>query len=321
MRARNLAALIATLLFCSTAFAQAWPSRPIRLVVPFAPGGSSDILGRSVARYLGEQMNAQFVVDNRGGAGGHVGAEHVARSAPDGYTVLFGTIGTHGIGPAMYRKLPYDPLNDLTPVSLMHRLPNILIVNDALPVRSVKDLIDYAKANPGKLTFASAGNGSTAHLFAELFKMSTGVNMVHVPYKGGGAAMPDLMSGQVSLMFETSSSALAAAKSGRIRPLAVTSRSRWPTAKDLPTIAESGVPDFVVESWDGMVAPTGTPRPVIDRLSAELARLAKNPAYQQAMLEIGTEAVSSTPEEFGAFMRTEVARWRKAIEASGAKVD
>ncbi len=306
---------------CTAAAAQSYPAKPIRLVVTFPAGGSSDALARGVAKQLGEQMGANVVVENRPGAGGNIGSEAVAKSAGDGYTVLFGTIGTHGIGPALYSRLPFDPIKDFAPISLLHLLPNVLIVNNDLPVRSVKELIAYAKANPGKVSFGSAGNGSVSHLAGELFKMQTGTQLVHVPYKGGSAAMPDLMAGRISAMFETSTNALAAARGGRVRALAVTGIERWKQAPELPTIAEAGVPGYRVDSWTGLLAPASTPQAIVERLNAECVKAAKNPAYREQMAALGVEAVRSTPEEFRAFIVEEVAKWRKAIELSGAKID
>jgi tripartite-type tricarboxylate transporter receptor subunit TctC len=315
------AALIGSLVAHADATAQAYPAKPIRLIVTFAAGGSSDALARGLAKQLGEQMGAAVVVENRPGAGGNIGSEVVAKGQGDGYLLLFGTIGTHGIGPALYKQLPFDPIKDFAPISLLHLLPNVLIVNNALPVSSVRQLIDYAKANPGQVSFASAGNGSVSHLAGELFKMQTGTSLVHVPYKGGGAAMPDLIAGRVSIMFETSTNALAAARGGRVRALAVTGIERWKQAPELPTIAEAGVPGYRVDSWTGLLAPASTPQAIVERLNAEAVKAAKNPAYREQMSALGVAAVSSTSEEFRAFIVDEVAKWRKAIELSGAKID
>jgi tripartite-type tricarboxylate transporter receptor subunit TctC len=303
------------------ALAQSYPAKPIRLFVPFAAGGSSDALARAVAKQLGDQLGASVVVENHPGAGGTVAAHAVAREPGDGHVLLFATIGSHGISPALYKQLPYRAIDDFTAITLLHRLPNVLIVTNDLPVTTVQELISYAKAQPGKLTFASAGNGSVSHLAGELFKAATGIQIVHVPYKGGGAAMPDVISGRVAMMFETSTLALSTAKSGKVRALAVTSLTRWPAAANLPTIAESGVTDFQVDSWTGLLAPAGVPRPVVERLNAEMTRAARDPAYRDMMLKLGVEAISSTPEEFRAFMQAEIGKWRRAVSASGARVD
>jgi tripartite-type tricarboxylate transporter receptor subunit TctC len=303
------------------AAAQSYPAKPIRLIVTFPAGGSSDALARGLAKQLGEQMDVSVVVENRPGAGGNIGSEVVAKGQGDGYLLLFGTIGTHGIGPALYKQLPFDPIRDFAPISLLHLLPNVLIITNEMPVNSVRQLIDFARANPGKVSFASAGNGSVSHLAGELFKMHTRTDLVHVPYKGGSAAMPDVMTGRVSIMFETSTNALAAARGGKVRALAVTGVQRWAQAPELPTIAEAGVPGYRVDSWTGLLAPASTPKGVVDRLNAEAVKAAKNPAYRQQMSALGVEAVSSSPEAFRAFIAEEVAKWRKAIELSGAKID
>ncbi len=314
-------ALIGSVLADADAMAQAYPSKPIRLVVTFAAGGSSDSLARGVAKQLSEQMGVSVVVENRPGAGGSIGSEVVAKGQGDGYLLLFGTIGTHGIGPALYKNLPFDPVKDFAPISLLHLLPNVLIVTNELPVHSVRELIDYAKANPGRISFASAGNGSVSHLAGELFRMQTKTQLVHIPYKGGGAAMPDVIAGRVSIMFETVTNALAAARGGRVRALAVTGIERWKQAPELPTIAESGVTGYRVDSWTGLLAPASAPQPVIERLNAEVVKATKTPAYREQMAALGVEAVSSTPEEFRAYMVEEIAKWRQAIQLSGAKID
>jgi len=302
-------------------WSQVYPAKAVRLIVPFAAGGSSDSLARGVAKQLGEQMALSMVVENRPGAGGTIGAEAVAKGPEDGSMLLFGTIGTHGIAPALYKRLAYDPVKDFAPISMLHLLPNVLIVTNGLPVTSVQDLIAYAKANPGKVSFASAGNGSVSHLAGELFKMGTKTDMLHVPYKGGGAAMPDVVSGRVSIMFETVTNALAAARGGRVRALAVTGITRWKQAPELPTIAESGVPGYRVDSWTGLLAPASVPASVVERLNAEVVRATQAATYRDQMAALGVEAVSSTPEEFRTFIGEEVAKWRQAIQLSGAKVD
>jgi len=313
--------LMVSVLVGTDAIAQAFPAKPVRLVVTFAPGGSSDALARGLAKQLGEQLGEIVVVENRPGAGGNIGAEVVAKGQGDGHLLLFGTIGTHGIGPALYKQLPFDPIKDFAPISLLNLLPNVLIVSNTLPVYSVKELIDYAKANPGRVSFASAGNGSVSHLAGELFKMETRTDLLHIPYKGGGVAMPDVISGRVSVMFETVTNALAAARGGRVRALAVTGITRWKQAPELPTIAESGVPGYRVDSWTGLLAPASVPQPIIDRLNAEVVKATQNAGYREQMSALGVEAVSSTPEEFRIFILQEVAKWRQAIQLSGAKID
>jgi tripartite-type tricarboxylate transporter receptor subunit TctC len=301
--------------------AQAYPTRPVRLIVTFAPGGSSDLLARAVAKTMTEGLGQQVVVENRPGAGGNVGAEVVARAAPDGYTMLFGTIGTHGVGPALYKDLKYDPVADLAPVGLLHRLPNVLIIHPAIPARSLSEFIAYAKARPGQLSFASAGNGSVSHLAGELLKSAAGIELVHVPYRGGGAAMPDLLSGRVTMMIETIPAALPPARSGDLRALAVTTPQRSSAAPDLPTFSEAGLPGFEVSSWTGLFVPTGTPKAVIERLNAETVRLSRDRGYLATLTQMGTDAASSTPGEFEAYVKAEIAKWGEAIRRSGARVD
>lgn len=319
---RACAVLLASFaLLVPSALAQSYPSRPLRLIVPFSAGGSSDVLARGVAKQLGEQLGEPVVVENRAGAGGMIALEFVAKSPADGYTLLFGTIGTNGIGPALYKHLPFDPVKDLAPVSSLHTLPNVLLVNSGVPAKSVAELIALAKAQPGQLTFASAGSGSASHLSGVLLKSATGIDILHVPYKGGGTAMPDVMSGQVSMMIETATSALSAIRSGKVRPLAVTTAQRWPTLPDVPTMIEAGVPGFEITSWTGLFVPAATAAPIVGRLNSELVKAAHDPAYAKQMTALGVEAISSTPQEFGAFVESEVAKWGRAIRESGAQVD
>jgi tripartite-type tricarboxylate transporter receptor subunit TctC len=313
--------LVSFALLVPAALGQGYPAKPLRLIVPFSAGGSSDVLARGVAKQLGEQMGEPVVVENRAGAGGMIALEFVAKSAADGYTLLFGTIGTNGIGPALYKNLAFDPVKDLAPVSSLHTLPNVLLVNAGVPAKSVAELIALAKARPGQLTFASAGSGSASHLSGVLLKSATGIDILHVPYKGGGTAMPDVLSGQVSMMIETVTSALSAVRSGRARALAVTTPERWPQLAEVPTMIEAGVPGFVITSWTGLFVPAATPAAVVGRLNGELVKAAHDPAYAKQMTALGVEAISSTPQEFGAFVESEVAKWGRAIRESGARVE
>lgn len=308
--------------FPATVSAQTYPDRPIRMVVTFAPGGSSDAMARTVARAMGDDFGQQFVIENRPGAGGNIGAEYVAHATADGYTVLFGTIGTLGIGPALYKNLHYDPSRDLAPVGILHTLPNILIVHKSLPVHSLKELIAYAKAHPGELTFASAGNGTASHLAGELFKFTAGIDIVHVPYRGGGGSVTaDLMAGRISMMIETVTNALNLAKTGELRALAVTTPQRSSAAPDLPTFAEAGLPGYEVSSWTGLFVPTGTPKAIIERLNAETVRIAHEPDYLSRMKAIGTDVATSTPEEFSAFVKKDVAKWKDVVKRAGVSID
>jgi tripartite-type tricarboxylate transporter receptor subunit TctC len=307
--------------FVTSAAAQDYPSSPIRLIVTFAPGGSSDVLARAVANAMSEGLGQPVVVENRPGAGGHIGAEAAARAQPDGYTVLFGTIGTHGIGPALHKNLRYDPVGDLAPVGMLHKLPNVLIIHPSIPANTLGELIEHARAKPSQLTFASAGNGSVSHLAGELLKAAAGIDIVHVPYRGGGAAMPDLLSGRVSMMLETIPNALPQVRSGTLRALGVTTPVRSAAAPDLPTFAEAGLRDFDVSSWTGLFVPAGTPRAVIDRLNAETVRIALRAAYLEQLKTMGTDAASSTPEAFGAFVRKEIANWTEVVKRSGTRLE
>ena len=302
--------------------AQTYPTKPLRMVVTFAAGGSSDAMARSVAKAISDDIGQQIVIDNRPGAGGNIGAEYVARAPADGYTLLFGTIGAMGIGPALYKNLNYDPVNDLAAVGILHTLPNILVIHNSVPATTLKELIAYAKAHPGELTFASAGNGTASHLAGELFKAAAGIDIVHVPYRGGGGSVTaDLMAGRVSMMLETVSNALTLVKSGNMRALAVTTPERSSAAPDLPTFAEAGLPGFEVSSWTGLFVPTGTPPQIIAKLNQETVRITKDPAYLAQMKALGTDVASSTPEQFSAFVKAEVAKWGEAIRRSGVSVD
>ena len=275
---RPCAALAA---FATLAHAQTpYPTKPIRIVVPFPAGGTTDILARAVAQRLTETLGQPVVVDNRPGAGGNIGAELVAKAAPDGYTLLMGTVGTHAINASLYAKMPYDHVRDFAPVILVAGVPNVLVINPALPVNSVQELIAYGKANPGKLNFASSGNGTSIHLSAELFKTMTGVQMAHVPYKGSAPALVDLMGGQVQLMFDNLPSALPQIKAGKLKALAVTSAQRSSALPDVPTVIESGLPGFEASSWFGLLAPAGTPKDIIAKLNGEVAKWLATPGSQ-----------------------------------------
>jgi tripartite-type tricarboxylate transporter receptor subunit TctC len=299
--------------------AQTYPDRPVTMVVTFAAGGSSDVLARAVAAAMSQGLGKQIVVENRPGAGGNIGAEAVAKATPDGYTVLFGTNGTLGIGPALHKNLRYDPQKDLVPVGMLHQLPLVLIVNPQVPATNLRELIDYAKKNPGKLTFASAGVGSASHLTAELFKLAAGIDILHVPYTGGGAATPDLISGQVSMMLETIPNALPLARGGQMRALGVTTKERSANAPDIPTFAESGLPNFDVGAWTGLFVPAGTPQAIVDRLNKETVRIASDPAYVEQIRKMGTDVASSSADAFRSFVAKDVQNWTEAIQRSGTQ--
>jgi len=308
---------VLTIAFTAVAGAAVYPERPITMVVTFAAGGSSDVLARAVAAAMARGLGQSFVVDNRPGAGGQIGAETVARSTPDGYTVLFGTNGTLGIGPALYKNLRYDPQHDLAPAGILHKLPLLLIVNPSVPAKNLADLISYARSKPGALSFASAGVGSVSHLAGELFKQEAKVDIFHVPYKGGGAAVPDLLSGRVSMMLETIPNALPLVRSGQMRSIGVTTRERSALAPDIPTLAESGLPGFDVSAWTGLFVPTGTPAAIVDRLNAQTTQITHDAEYVALIHRMGTDVASSSPQDFGQFVRADIARWTNVVNTAG----
>jgi len=305
-----------------SAQAAGYPDRPVRLVVPFPTGGGADSLARLIMPKVAHALGQPIVIDNKAGAGGNVGAELVAHAAPDGYTLLYGTNGTHAINPSLYRNLPFDPIRDFIPVSRMTEIAAMLIVNPTLPVNSTAELIEYARAHPGKLNFASAGNGTTSHLAGELFKTQAGINIVHIPYRGGALAMTDLIGGQVQMMIEVMPNASPQVASGRVRGLAVSTAKRFPGVPDVPTIAESGLPGFEASAWDGVFVPAGTPQPIVQRLNAAIRNALEDPELAAALLARGAQPViSTTPESFARFIATSAERWGQAVRASGAKVD
>ena len=308
-------------LVAGSAFAQTWPSKPIKYVVPFAPGGSTDILGRTISEKLSVALGQPVVVDNKPGAGGGLGADFVAKAAPDGYTIMGGTISTHAINASLYSNLPYDPVKDFVAVTLLARVPNMLVVNPDVPAKTVAELIALMKANPGKYTFASAGNGTSQHLSGELFKSMAGVEMQHIPYKGSPPALQDVVGGQVTMTFDNITTAWPLAKAGKLRALAVTTAKRSPVAPDVPTLAESGLAGFEVGSWQGVFAPAGTPPEIVKRLNAEIVKILNMPDVKEKILALGAEPVGDTSEQFTAYVKTEVVKWSDVVKKSGAKVD
>ena len=303
------------------AHAQAYPSKTIRFVVPYPAGGPLDTVARLLGAKVGESVGQPVVVENKPGAGGNIGADIVAKSPADGYTILMGAVATHAINPSLYKSIPYDPIKDFAPVTQVASTPNVLVVNPGVPAKDVRELIAYAKANPGKLSFGSGSIGSAGHLAGELFKATAGVDMVHVPYKGAAPAMQDLIGGRIQLMFDNLASSLGQVKAGKVRALAVTTAKRSPLAPDLPTIAETGVPGFDISTWFGIFAPAGTPKPALDRLHAEFAKALAAADVRDRMTSMGAEPVGNTPDEFAAFVRSEGEKYSKVIRASGAKVD
>ncbi len=296
-------------------------SKPYRILVPFAAGGSSDVMARNLAKQLSDQMSTPFVIENKPGGGGGVAMEVVARSIPDGHTLLYGTIGTNGVAPVLFKNFPIDPIKDLQPISILAFNPSVLIVNSGLPIKSLKEFIAYAKSNPGKLTYASAGNGSISHLAGELLKTSANIDVVHIPYKGGGAAVTDLLSGNVSFMIETITNSLNLVQTGKMRAIAITSGKPWASAPEIPTFAQSGLPGFEVDSWTGLFAPIATPRIIVDRLNLEIVKTLQSENYKKSMTAIGVEPSSSSPEEFSNFVNEELNKWSKVIKITGTKID
>ena len=318
----GLTAALALMLASAGASAQSYPTKPIRLVVPYPAGGPLDIMARAIGQKLTEAWKQPVVVDNRAGAGGNIGADFVAKSAPDGYTLLMGAVATHAINPSLYSKIPYDPVKDFAPVALVAQVPNILVVNPAVPAKTVRELIDLARAKPGSLNFGSGSTGSTGHLAGELFNTMAGVKMVHIPYKGAAPATADLLGGQVQLMFDNLASALPNVKAGKLRALAVTTLTRSPAMPDLPTIAESGLPGFDLTTWFGLLVPAGTPPEIVARLNAEIVRALDAKDMRERLEKMGAEPLSNnTPEHFAAFIRTEAAKYAKVVKDSGARVD
>ena len=316
---------IAAVLACSTALplhaqTAAWPNKSIRLVVGYAAGGATDVIARIVGVKLGEQLGQSVVIDNRAGANSNIGAEMVARSPADGYTLYVFTIA-NTINASLYDKLSYDPLKDFEPIGLIAKIPNILVVNEKLPIKSVADYVQFAKDAPNGLTFASSGSGSSIHLSGEMFKMTAKLNMLHVPYRGSAPAINDLLGGQVQSMFDNTPSALPHVRGGKLRAIAITSAQRSNLLPDVPTLDESGFPGFDVQSWFGLSAPAGTPRAVVDRLNAELGKVLASPDVRERLVNLAATPSHGTPEQFRSFTTAEVKRWQEVVKLSGAKAE
>ena len=317
----TLCCLIATAIaYMPGARAQAYPTKPIRIVVPFPPGGTSDILARAIGQKLAEEWRQQVIVDNRPGAGANIGAEVVAKASADGYT-LFLASTIHTINPSLYKKLNYDPVKDFTPVMLVVATSQVLCVHPSLPVKSVKEFIAYSRKRPGELNYSSAGNGSQPHLTAELFKARTGINIVHIPYKGAPPAMTDLLAGQVALTFATAPSAVPHVKAGKLRALGVSTAKRISALPDVPTIAEAGVPGFEAVGWNGLVGPAGMPAAIVDKLNATVTRIVHEPAMSKYLSSQGADPETGTPAEFAAYIKSEIAKWAQVVKDSGAQID
>ena len=313
-------AAAATLLAAGAAVA-AYPERPVRLVVPFPAGGGADFMARALAQKLSSQLGQPVVLDHRAGAGGTIAAEVVAAAAPDGYTLVFGTVGTHAINASLYAKLRYDPVKDFAPVSLTHLAPRVLVVHPSVPAKTVPELVALARAKPGELTFGSAGSGGTNHLSGELFKSMAGIDIVHVPYKGSAPASIDLLGGRITMVFDSIVAWGDHIKTGKVRALGVTSPRRSGALPDVPTIAESGLAGFDVANWLGVLAPAGTPKEVIARLNAEIKVAMADPDMQRQLAAVGIDPTYSTPDAFAELIRADIAKWAKVVKASGARAD
>jgi len=310
---------IAGLVFSANpAFAQgtrgAYPDKPIRIIVAYTPAGATDILARAVGQKMSEAWGQPVIVENRPGANGNIGTEVAARATPDGYTLLMVTAGSHGVNPSLYRKLTWDAVKDFTPISLVAMVPNIMVVNTNVPVKTVKELVAYLKASPGKFSYGSPGLGSTAHMSMELFKSMTGTDIVHIPYKGSAGVLQDLIAGQIIVTIDNMPPYLPQVKAGRIRALAVSPAKRSPALPDVPTIAEAGVAGYDAAAWFGLVAPAGTPKAIVDKLAAETQKILKQPDVAERLAGLGAEPVGSSPAEFGAFMKLEIGKWAKVIK-------
>ncbi|HMO48367.1 MAG TPA: tripartite tricarboxylate transporter substrate binding protein [Rubrivivax sp.] len=314
-------ALLAALACAGGAFAQAYPNKPIRLIVPFPPGGGSDYMARAISNQLSARLKQPIVIDNRGGAGGTVGTDMGAKAAPDGYTLVLGSVATHAIAQALYPRLPYDPIKDFVAVAPIGAMPHILVVHPTLGVNTAQELIAMAKAKPGALSYASAGNGSVGHLTVELFKSMAGVDIQHIPYKGSGPALSDLAGGQVKVMFDTLPTGLPLVKAGQVKALAVSGATRAAAAPNVPTLAEAGVPGFEVQGWYGVFAPAGTPPAIVQQLNAAITAVTAMPEVRQHMSQGGAEPTSATPEAYTAFVRADAAKWGKVVRDSGAKIE
>jgi tripartite-type tricarboxylate transporter receptor subunit TctC len=318
---RIAGALVVAIAACGAHAQSDYPAKAIRMIVPSAPGSGPDTMARAVGQQLSAMLGQPVVVENRGGAGGSIGGEAAAKSAPDGYTLIMASAGSHAVNVGLYPKLAYDPVRDFAPISLVSQAPNILIVHPSLPVKSVKDLVALARAKPGALSFGSGGNGSTAHLSGELFRMLAKVNMVHVPFKGAPQSVLAVMAGEVELAFPNLPPAMPQVRTGKLRGVAVTTSKRFSGLPEIPTIAESGVAGYEARAWFGLLAPAGTPRGIVTKLNAAVVKIVKSADMRERLLADGAEAIGSTPEEFTAVMKTDIAKWQSVIKASGAKAD
>ena len=319
---RALAGAGALAMMPASAWAQApaYPTKPVHIVVTFTPGGAPDILARVLADKLGQQWGQSVIVDNKPGAGGNIGADAVAKAPGDGHMLVVGTVGTHAINGALYKKMPYDMVKDFTPIGLLATTPNVLVVNNEVPAKTLKEFIDLGKRQ-GNMSFASSGSGTSIHVSGELFKSMTGIDMKHVPYKGRASAIPDLLGGRVTMMFDNLPSSLPLVREGKLRALGVTSPRRSPAAPDIPTLSEAGLPGFEAVSWFALFAAPGTPKAVADKLSVQVAEVLKQPDVAKKLSDLGLEPVGSRPDELARYQQTEIAKWAKVVKESGATVE
>jgi tripartite-type tricarboxylate transporter receptor subunit TctC len=315
------AAAACLLLLPAVPFSQDWPNKPIRFIVPFPPGGGTDIFSRTIANRLGEALHTQVVVDNKPGAGGNIGLDAAAKSAPDGYTLVMGQTSNLAINPSLYAKVAFDPIKDFTPISLITSAPLVLVVAPGAPWNSLADVVAAAKARPGQLSFASPGNGTVGHLAGEMLSRAAGIKLVHVPYKGAAPAMTDLMGRQVDMYFASLGAGVAQVKGGKLRALAVTTAERSPALPGVPTIAESGYRNFDASTWYGVLAPAGTPAAIVARLNAQITRILQLPEVRERLASDGGEILGGTPERFASFLKTEHAKWLQIVKDSGARIE
>jgi tripartite-type tricarboxylate transporter receptor subunit TctC len=298
-----------------------YPDKTVKIVVPYPAGGTTDILARFIAHELGTKLKQSFIVENRAGASGAIGSQHVAGSEPNGYTLLMGTISTHGINSSLNRMLPYDPVKDFTPITVVGTTPNIISVNPSVPAKNLKELLDLARSKPGKLNFGSTSQGGSPHMSGELLKSMAKIDVMHVPYKGGGPMLLDLVGGQIEIGFDNLPSSIGFIESGKIRPIAVTTKTRWPGAPDIPTVAESGLPDYEVSAWFGLFAPANTPAQVVNLLHKQISDIIFTPAASKRLLELGAQPIGNSPEDFKRMVANEVAKWKKVVTTNNLKVE
>lgn len=318
--ANGLAAIAFSMTLLASAQAQVYPEKPVRIVVPYPAGGTTDIIARVAATQLGQVLKQSFVVENRPGASGAIGSAEVARAAPDGYTLLMGTASTHGINSALYKNLPYDAVKDFAPVTVVASTPNIIAVNPSVAVKTLPELIALAKAEPGKLNYGSTSAGGSPHMSGELLKMMSGIDVVHVPYKGAAPMLTDLIGGQIQIGFDNLPSTINFVRTGKLRAIAVTTAQRWPGEPDIPTVAET-VPGYEVSGWFGLLAPNGTPKPILERLQQALAQAVKTPGVSKQITDLGAQPVVNTPEQFAGQIKADVEKWQAVVNASGIKIE